>query len=204
MGADEEPVLVLRAYKWGVLVWPVVRVDDGRWTKFHLDEDGCVTWKFIDDPSQWNAFKAAPGWCESGVCLIANCVEETLIQNSLRRASEFTFENLTVIAGHLGIERPSKSSRCDLLKEMATLVASGNSAEEGYVEAVLLSDKSASKKLKDQEFLEAIMTEMDPDEKKEFRDIEEGIEKEKRAAVQNRWKKFHDEKNEEEKVSSYN
>ena len=48
------------------------------------------------------------------------------------------------------------------------------------------------------------MTEMDPDEKKEFRDIEEGIQKEKRASAQNRWKKFHVEKNEEETVSSYN
>ena len=115
----------------------MVRVDDGSVTKFHLNEDGCVTWKFIDDPSQWNAFKVAPGWCESGVCLIANCLEDTLIKNSLRRASEFTFENLTVIAGRLGIERPSKSRRCELLEEMATLVASGNSAEEGYVEAVL-------------------------------------------------------------------
>lgn len=201
MGSDEEPVLVLRAYKWGVLVWPLVRVEDGRTTRFHLNEDGSVTWIFIDDPSQWNAFKVAVTWWERGVCLTACGLEEPLIKNSLRRASDFTFENLTVIARHLGIERPSQSSRYDLLEKMATLLNSGSSAEEGYVEEVLSSDKSVSKKLKAQEFLEAIMTEMDPDERREFRDIEEGIEKEKKAAVQNRWKSYHDEKVADDKAS---
>ena len=201
MSSDEEPVLVLRAYKWGVLVWPLVRVEDGRTTRSHLNEDGCVTWIFIDDPSQWNAFEVAVTWWERGVCLTACGLEEPLIKNSLRRASDFSFENLTLIARHLGIERPSKSSRYDLLDKMATLLNSGNSAEEGYVEEVLSSDKSVSKKLEAQEFLEAIMTEMEPDERREFRDIEEGIEKEKKAAVQNRWKSYHDEKVADEQVS---
>ena len=48
----------------------LVRVE--RTTRFHLNEDGSVTWIFIDDPSQWNAFKVAVTWWERGVCLTAS------------------------------------------------------------------------------------------------------------------------------------
>ncbi len=64
-----------------------------------------------------------------------------------------------------------------------------------FIDEVLKQDDiKVCQQVVEENLVEAILQNMDPDEKGEFRDLQDGMEKRKKEKVQKQWQKWHEER----------
>jgi hypothetical protein len=183
---------VLGHMKWATLAWPLFQSED-RAPYFYLDENKGGEWLHIHAPGAWYAFPTNPVWSEDfGLCFPSGPLE-SLTQNSLRRSSELSFNDLSLLAGGAG-----RRSRVDLLTTLASQFG------QEFCDHVLEQDKQSNVPKKTVShshgvLVKAVFEYLDDDERKEFKETRDDVLKSEKAQVQKKWRDLLNQKTEEQK-----
>lgn len=164
-----------------------------------VGDEGC-RWEFFYCIDSWRATPTEAKWSdEFGVVLQSIGPSESLLKNSLRFSNSLTFQHLVKMATDLKLHAPKRLSRKELLQELAKVLSPD---DPGFVELVLEQDtKSKKGAVSSGNLVTCLFEQLDGNEKKDFEDMKEAVEKSNRAMVQKKWKNLLDEKNAEEKVT---
>lgn len=206
---SEEYFLILDQHHWATLVWPLMVVESaepvpGRWNwQYCLNPDAAVDWLFVFEPGYYEVQPTKVAWSEwYGLALSQVGDAQPLIKYVLlEKVKEFTNKALQVIAGCLGLEKPDKKTRKELLSFLA-----GQQGNDAYVEEVLERDqngKNPGKQKPDQEyadFLNLLFGELDKDELQDFRELRPQQEVDDLQKKKKQWRAWLKEKVEENKA----
>ena len=203
--------LVLGQHKWSLLVWPAETSDPslggnlGVW----LDARGSAQWLHVWNLHNLCSFASTTVCWEGQGGVVVICMEkEPLLKNSLRQSSEFTFNDLALLAAHYNHQRPKNASRTELLKFLADVASDGDG---DYISLVLNSDAKGPKKEQPEEndeeleaqeqLLESVLDNMDGAEKDQFDEVNTKVKSRKKRAKVAHWKKLYQEKCQEEEAA---
>lgn len=200
---DSAHFLVLSNHKWGTLVWPLAIVPEGRIMSLMLVGDASCRWEFVYCLDSWRATPTVTKWSEEfGVVLKSIGPSESVRKNSLRFSNSLTFQHLVRMGNDLKLHAPKKLSRKDLLHELAKVLSPD---DPGFIELVIEQDtKSKKGAVSSGNLIACLFEQLDGNEKKDFEDMKEAVEKSAKAMVQKKWKTLLDEKNAELKVTWMN
>lgn len=191
-----------------MLVWPAAASGDGDHLFVSLDEERCPEWLHIYGSDGLFVFsKVETYWdWQRGVTL--DCQgKEPLVKHNLLKPSSFTFNDLAILAGHFGFDKPWNATRANLLEFLAHRVSNGDAE---YITSVLSADNKKNHCKKEEEddateesnqLLEEILDNMDDTEKKNFDELHSKIKNKKNVGKAAHWKKLYDEKCQEEEVA---
>ena len=140
---DGQPVndqifIVVANLKWGLLVWPLRRLDNGT---LQFVRPGGLEWYFTTRCDQHDASDAVPVLTDVGISAAATQWEPS-VKALLRNFSlGLTFGDLCLVATFLGIQSPKNLSRANLVNQLALQVG-----DQDFAEHVRSSEDSGKKR----------------------------------------------------------
>lgn len=202
MDDDSKYFMILGSHYWAILVWDLVEIPsgDGRLRIFRLEGEGC-NFQFVYSLTMWRAAPCAIKWHEGGEGIVIQKIgaDEDLVVNCLRFSNKFTYNDLVQLAIHCGLAGVKNKSRRDILTLLATRLV-----DEDFAAMVLEQDLKASKgPISNGALIQCLYENLDSDEKGDFGNMKEAVDKSQKAAVQKKWQKLLKDKTDETKATQF-
>ena len=187
--ADGTVYLCVANVDWAVLAWPLKVQEDAL---LDFDSQGKLSWHFVWSLDQYEAGVAEPV-LNGDNCISLKPVEEwqsAVVCMLGSFSADLVFRELATLAERgLGIERPNRFTREQLLREIAMKATSNSEFADKVVaneEAAKKKRKSAQEEAESDEFAEMLLENMDMDDAAEFKK-EKNIGRKEQMAKKKKW-----------------
>ena len=195
----EDAWVVLREAMWATLVWPLQKLAS---SIFVLDERGNCKWMHVYEPGHFEALPSVAVWGEYGLSLVQTDDPMPLLKYALlRNPKALVYNSLLILAQYLELQAGSEEpSQKVLLQRLAESQAFGDMQ---YVAEVLEADDRKAKAPPSESeaaMLDCLFSNLDLDERMEYRDLKQKSEQSAHMKKQQRWSKWLKEKHDEKEA----
>ena len=171
-------------YVWSAMAWSmrIMSTEPDAWT-FQLNPKGSGEFIHVTDPSNWEVLPYEPFRTADTGCLILRQTGPamSLIKACIQRAGNgLHVQDLLRLARHLGLAFPNNAAHDTVLKAIALHVSDN---DEEFAELVLKMSKKSLKtmqQLAEDPFFEVAFEMLNDDDKAEFPDVGEELQKKRR------------------------